>query len=128
MSTATAGVAPRPAWMPDLDAARLADGRIADVGCGDGRSSIAIALAYPDALVDAVDADERAIAAARDNARAAGVTGRVAFRHTDVAKLRVGDLPRYDLVITSARLRDAAARLARGDGDLVVRDDGAARP
>jgi 16S rRNA G1207 methylase RsmC len=126
MSTATAAVGTRPAWIPDV--ALPSEGRIADVGCGDGRTSVAIALAYPDALVDAVDGDERAIATARDHASAECVTGRVTFRHGDPATLRVGDLPVYDLVIAPAHLRDAAARLARGHGVLVVRDDLPARP
>jgi hypothetical protein len=30
------------------------DGRVADVGCSDGRSSIATALAYPKVLVDGI--------------------------------------------------------------------------
>ena len=128
MSTATAPAGTRPAWIPDVDVALPTGGRIADVGCGDGRSSVAIALAYPDALVDAVDGDEQAIATARDRARSQSVTGRVTFRHADPATLRVGDLPVYDVVIAPAHLRDAAARLARGHGVLVVRDDLPARP
>ena len=124
-TTAIAGT--RPAWIPD-DAAPPAGARIADVGCGDGRSSVALALAYPDALVDAVDGDARAIARARDRALAERVTGRVTFRHADPATLRVRDLPVYDVVVAPAHLRHAAARLARGHGVLVVRDDLQARP
>ena len=123
MSTATAPVGTHPAWIPDAGVALPAGSRIADVGCGDGRSSVALALAYPEALVDAVDGDEQAIATARERARSQSVTGRVSFRHADPATLRVGDLPAYDLVIAPAHLRDAAARLARGHGVLVVRDD-----
>ena len=39
--------------------------RVADVACGEGRSSIAIARAYPKVHVDGVDSDEASIAAAR---------------------------------------------------------------
>jgi ubiquinone/menaquinone biosynthesis C-methylase UbiE len=123
MSTATAPVGRRPAWMPAVDEALGAAGRIADVGCGDGRSSIAIALAFPDALVDAIDVDARRIAAARDDARSRQVTGRVAFRHADAATLRLGDLPAYDVVVAPAHLGDVARRLARGRGVVVVRDE-----
>ena len=47
--------------------------RVADVGCGFGWSSIGIALAYPEAPVDAFDVDVPSVEAARRNAAEAGV-------------------------------------------------------
>ena len=54
--------------------------RIADIGCGAGWSSIALARAYPSADVLGVDVDEPSIQAANANAEAAGVADRATFR------------------------------------------------
>jgi 2-polyprenyl-3-methyl-5-hydroxy-6-metoxy-1,4-benzoquinol methylase len=69
------------AALPEVDARLRASppGRILDVGCGAGWSSIAIATAYPLVRVDGVDPDERAIAVARDHAVEAGLADRVRF-------------------------------------------------
>ncbi|WP_353808262.1 class I SAM-dependent methyltransferase [Agromyces sp. SYSU T00194] len=53
--------------------------RIADVGCGHGWSSIALAQAYPAARVDGHDIDVPSLEAAEVHAREAGVDDRVAF-------------------------------------------------
>lgn len=71
--------------MPDIER-RLrstARPRIADVGCGAGWSSIAFALAYPNAVVDGLDADDASIADARRHAAEAGVADRVRFEVYD---------------------------------------------
>lgn len=57
--------------------------RVADVGCGLGWSSIAIAEAYPLVHVDGFDLDEASIAAAQANAVARGVADRVTFQVRD---------------------------------------------
>jgi 16S rRNA G1207 methylase RsmC len=54
-----------------------APGRILDLGCGYGVIGVAIATAVPDALVTAVDVNERAVFLARENAHAAGVSERL---------------------------------------------------
>jgi 16S rRNA (guanine1207-N2)-methyltransferase len=59
--------------------------RILDLGCGYGPIALAIALACPGAVVDAVDVNERALELCRDNARALGVDDRVAALHPDEA-------------------------------------------
>ena len=69
-------------WVPALDGVheRLrAGGRIADVGCGFGTSTILLARSYPDATVCGFDYHEPSIAAARKAAAAAGVSDRVTF-------------------------------------------------
>ena len=43
--------------------------RIADVGCGGGWSSIALARAYPDATIDGIDVDAASVDMARDERR-----------------------------------------------------------
>ncbi|HLL49251.1 MAG TPA: methyltransferase domain-containing protein [Thermomicrobiales bacterium] len=65
--------------MPDIDARLQTDppARVADIGMGQGWSSIALARAYPKARIDGFDLDEASVAAARENARAAGVEDRV---------------------------------------------------
>jgi 16S rRNA (guanine1207-N2)-methyltransferase len=51
--------------------------RLLDLGCGYGPIAMALALNCPDATVDAVDVNDRALALCRDNARALGVAERV---------------------------------------------------
>jgi len=50
---------------------------VLDLGCGYGPVALGIALACPDARVDAVDVNERALALCKDNAVALGVRKRV---------------------------------------------------
>ncbi len=54
--------------------------RIADIGCGEGWSTIAIARAYPKARVVGIDLDAPSIEAARHHAVDASLDG-VEFRH-----------------------------------------------
>jgi len=73
--------------MPDVDARLKADppARIADVGCGSGWSSIAIARAYPEIIVDGLDLDEASIDQARRNAEVTGLSDRIRFEVRDAA-------------------------------------------
>ena len=80
--------------------------RIADVGCGAGWASIALARAYPAAEVTGVDTDAEALAGARQRAADAGVAGRVNFRAADAASLR--DAGGYDLVCVFDALHEMA--------------------
>ena len=57
---------------PDPDARRLLD-----LGCGYGPIAIALASECPDAIVDAVDVNERALELVRVNAAASGLGDRV---------------------------------------------------
>jgi SAM-dependent methyltransferase len=93
--------------MPDVDA-RLRSGsaRVADVACGTGWSSIAIAKAYPDVQVDGIDLDPGSIMLARSAAAAEGVGERVDFQVRDAADPQLAS--RYDLVTVFEAIHDMA--------------------
>jgi ubiquinone/menaquinone biosynthesis C-methylase UbiE len=91
--------------MPDLHEALARPGvRIADLGCGLGFSSIALARAYPDAEVVGIDADPPSIDEARDRAREAGV--RVQYVAADAAE--VGAYGPFDAIVVLEALHDMA--------------------
>jgi 2-polyprenyl-3-methyl-5-hydroxy-6-metoxy-1,4-benzoquinol methylase len=109
----------------------LSGGRIADVGCGVGWSSIGTALAHPGVTVDGYDLDSPSIEAARANAAEAGVADRVQFHTDDIA----GVPDRYDLVTAYECIHDlpdpvsvlaAMRRLAHPDGVVLVMDENVA--
>lgn len=116
--------------VPDLDQRLRGGARVADIGCGEGWSSIAMALAYPKATVDGYDLDEPSVAAARGHAEKAGVSDRVTFVAGDAgAADRDGD---YDVVTAFECIHDLARpvevlatmrRLARPDGQVIVMDE-----
>ena len=91
--------------------------RVADLACGTGWSSIAMAQEYPLIGVDGFDLDADAIAAARRNAEEAGLTDRVTFTIADASGPAVPG--QYDLVTILEALHDMsrpadALRAARG--------------
>ncbi|MBM7806708.1 2-polyprenyl-3-methyl-5-hydroxy-6-metoxy-1,4-benzoquinol methylase [Geodermatophilus bullaregiensis] len=96
--------------LPDVDAALGDGGRVADVGCGMGWSSIGIARAFPGAHVDGLDVDEPSVEQARRNAEQAGVADRVRFRTVDAAA--VGERGSYDLVTAFECVHDLADPVA----------------
>jgi len=59
--------------------------RLLDLGCGYGPIAMALALSCPEATIDAVDVNDRALALCRDNAQALGVSDRVRALHADEA-------------------------------------------
>ena len=61
--------------------------RVADIGCGEGWSTLAIARAYPKARVVGIDLDGPSIDAARGHAAESGLDGAVDFRNADAAAL-----------------------------------------
>ena len=74
------------AAMPDIATRLQSDppARIADIGVGQGWSSIALAQAFPHAHVDGLDLDPASINAARENAAVAGLPSeRVSFHLRD---------------------------------------------
>ncbi len=76
---------------------------VADVGCGAGWSSLALAAAYPGIRIHGVDANAQTIALARRHAREAGASGRVTFSAADAAHLDGGP---YDLACFFECLHD----------------------
>jgi SAM-dependent methyltransferase len=116
------------AAIPEVDARLRADppARVADVGCGSGWSSIAMARAYPKVTVDAIDVDTESIAACRANAGGAGLTGRVRPVLLDATDPHLGGP--FDLVTLFEALHDmnhpvealATARESLADGGSVV--------
>jgi SAM-dependent methyltransferase len=120
------------ASIPDVDA-RLRDeppARVGDLACGTAWSSIAIARAYPDVSVDAIDVDAESIDTARRNVAAESLGDRVRPIVHDASD---PELPgRYDLVTIFEALHDmnhpvealraARASLAQG-GSVVIADE-----
>ncbi len=100
--------------------------RVADVACGLGRSSIAIARGYPKVTVDGIDLDQASIARAQQLLPGSGVEDRVAFHCRDAADPELSG--RYDLVTIFEALHDMSypvdvLRTARGllsDGGRVL--------
>ena len=122
-------------WLPAIPEVhdrlrREPPARVADLACGAGWSSIAMAQAYPLAQVDGFDLDPDVIAAARRNAEQAGVSGRVTFTATDASGL---GLPgRFDLVTIFEGLHDmarpadalrAARHMLGPEGSVIVADE-----
>jgi 2-polyprenyl-3-methyl-5-hydroxy-6-metoxy-1,4-benzoquinol methylase len=103
--------------------------QVADVACGQGFSTIAIARAYPKARVDGIDLDEASIEAARENLAGSGVEDRVSFQNRDAAD--PGLQGRYDLVYMHESLHDMSypvdvlrgCRALLGEGGSVVIGD-----
>ncbi len=116
--------------VPELHSALQSGGRVADIACGEGWSTIAIAKAYPDATVDGFDIDEPSIAQARHNAETAGVADRVQFHHGDAASIGSGDP--YDVVVGFEFVHDLPSpvevlstmrSIVKPDGLVVVMDE-----
>jgi 2-polyprenyl-3-methyl-5-hydroxy-6-metoxy-1,4-benzoquinol methylase len=83
---------------------------VADVGCGTGWSSIALAEAYPKVRVDGFDVDDPSIATARQNAAKAGLQDRVTFAVRDAADPRLAGS--YQLVTAFETIHDMANPVA----------------
>lgn len=92
--------------VPDIHARLMADppARVADVACGTGWSSIALANAYPGIRVDGLDLDEYSIELAKRNLAEAGLEERVSFEARDAASHELSGV--YDLVTVFEALHD----------------------
>ena len=91
--------------LPDIEARlRKGQGRVADVACGTGWSSIWIGRHFPGIAVDGIDIDAGSIERARDHAEREGVADRVSFLFADAAN--ADGAGRYDLVTIFEALHD----------------------
>jgi SAM-dependent methyltransferase len=94
-------------WIPALDGVdaklRTTGGRVADLGCGHGASTLLLAASYPAAQVTGYDSHAGSIEVARQRAAEAGLADRVRF-----AVAGAGDFPGtgHDLVCTFDALHD----------------------
>jgi hypothetical protein len=99
-------------WLPalgDIDARlRAQGGRIADVACGTGWSTIALARGYEKATVDGLDLDAGSIATANDRLAtdAPELADRVTFQARDAGDPQLAG--RYDLALILEALHDMA--------------------
>lgn len=123
------------AWLPAVPDvhARLQAGpsaRVADIGCGAGWSSIALAQAYPNIRVNGFDNDVASIELARANAAEAGVADRVTFAIRDASDPTLAGA--YDLAIAFECIHDmgrpaqalaAMRRLVNETGAVIVVDE-----
>ena len=117
--------------VPEIHERLLGDppARVADMACGQGRSSIEIARAYPKVRVGGIDSDHASLERARENLTASGVEDRVTFHERDAADAELAG--RYDLVTIFEALHDmsypvSVLRAARGllaDGGVMFIGD-----
>lgn len=122
------------ASLPDLDAALRAPGAmLADIGCGGGWSTIALARAYPEATLHGFDIDPASVELARANVAASpDVAARIEITEADAAGLPssryqaafafecVHDMPRPVEVLAAAR------RALVPGGQMIVMDEAVA--
>jgi 2-polyprenyl-3-methyl-5-hydroxy-6-metoxy-1,4-benzoquinol methylase len=121
-------------WLPALGPAaqRLADGgRLADLGCGHGWSTLAVARAYPKAEVWGLDSDPASIA----DARAAAAQRRLPVRFECADAASLASVGPFDVLLLLEVLHDLARpvevlQAARAalctDGALLVADEAVA--
>jgi SAM-dependent methyltransferase len=86
------------AWIPSLTGVREkleAGGRVADVGCGKGASTLLMAEAFPKSTFFGFDYHDKSIEAAREAAEKKGLTGRTTF---EISKAREYPGNGYDFV------------------------------
>lgn len=118
--------------VPDVHERLLAEppARVADLACGAGFSSLAIAEGYPNVTVDGIDLDEASIELARANLIDSGLQKRVSFAVRDAADPQLEGA--YDVVTIFEAVHDmpqpvevlrAARSLLAPDGCVIVADE-----
>ncbi len=116
-------------WIPALTGIEeklKAGGKVADVGCGHGASTIIMAGAYPNSQFWAFDNHEASINHARDAAKAAGVLDRVNFEVANAQNIPDNG---YDMIAFFDCLHDMgdpvgacrrAAEVLAADGSALI--------
>ena len=118
--------------MPDVvEKLRSPNGsRVADIGMGQGWSSIGIAREFPNARIDGFDLDEASVVSANVNAREAGLSDRVVFQARDAGD--PGLAGAYDFALAIECVHDmsdpvavlgAMRRLVGPGGTVLVVDE-----
>jgi SAM-dependent methyltransferase len=115
---------------PVHDLLSRAEARVADVGCGAGWSTLALARAYPEATFRGFDIDVPSIDMAVQNAISAGLSDRVTFS-TDDLVTRSG-VEEYDVAVAFECIHDmsqpvpvlaAMREMVKDDGVVVIMDE-----
>jgi 2-polyprenyl-3-methyl-5-hydroxy-6-metoxy-1,4-benzoquinol methylase len=105
------------------------EARIADVGCGAGWSTLALARAYPAASFHGFDIDAPSIEMARRNASGTGLNGRVSFSSDDITQ---GGAGKFDVAVAFECIHDmsqpvpvlkAMREMVGDDGVVVIMDE-----
>lgn len=118
--------------LPDVETKLKGGARVADIGCGVGWSSIALAKGYPNVTIDALDSDEESVRQAKENAQAEGVADRITFHLATAEEAELAGP--YDLVTAFECLHDMAypvralarmRELAGADGTVLIADEAA---
>ncbi len=116
-------------WIPALtgiDEKLKAGGKVADIGCGHGASTVIMAQAYPTTRFTGFDNHEASIIKARERAEAAGLSDRVNFEVANAQTIPDG---KYDLVCFFDCLHDMgdpvgackrAAEILADDGSALI--------
>jgi SAM-dependent methyltransferase len=116
-------------WIPALPGVREkleGGGRVADVGCGHGASTILLAQAFPAATITGFDYHDSSIEAARRRAAEAGLDGdgRVSFEAVDAREYPI-PTGGYDLICFFDALHDFGDPVgAAGHARKALADDG----
>ncbi len=93
-------------WIPALEGVKErleAGGRVADVGCGKGASTLLMAQAFPNSEFFGFDYHDKSIEGARESAKRQGVSNRVQF---NVSKAKEFPGKNYDFVSVFDCLHD----------------------
>ena len=118
--------------VPDIYERLLGDppARVADIACGEGWSTLAIARGYPKVRVDGIDMDSASIEAAERHLADSELGDRVAFHRRDAADEELAGT--YDLVYMHEALHDmsypvqvlsACRALLADGGSMIVADE-----
>jgi len=118
--------------LPELHAILTGPARVADIGSGEGWSSIGLATAFPGAVFEGFDVDQPSVDAARRHAVEHGVEDRVTYSCVDAVALSESRAGSFDVVMAYECVHDlpdpvgvltAMRTIARDGGYVLVMDE-----